>query len=75
MSRITHGFKDGKGPSDMKKTFLYNAKFTQQLFDIIEATNKDVKPTAYMVEQLFKDNAQRRDDMIMHLRQKVQLQK
>jgi len=28
MSRITHGFKDGKGPSDMKKTFLYNAKFT-----------------------------------------------
>ncbi|CDW88794.1 UNKNOWN [Stylonychia lemnae] len=75
MSRITHGFKEGAGPSDMKKTFLYNAKFTQQLFDIIEATNKDNKPTAYMVEQLFKDNAQRREDMIQNLRDKLERQK
>lgn len=46
MSKISRAYKEGEGPGDLKKTFMYNAKFTQRLFDILEVTEKDKVPTA-----------------------------
>lgn len=46
MSRISKAYKEGEGPGDLKKTFMYNAKFTQRLFDILEVTDKEKYSTA-----------------------------
>eukprot|EP00347_Sterkiella_histriomuscorum_P008339 403345473 len=75
MSKISQGYKEGRGPGDLKKTFMYNAKFTQQLFDILELTQKQVAPTAVMVEQLFEEDTRRRQEMAEHLRVKLAQQK
>ncbi len=50
MSRISKAYKEGEGPGDLKKTFMYNAKFTQRLFDILELSDKDKHSTAHLVE-------------------------
>ena len=37
--RLGKRYKDGEGPADLHKTYIYNHKLTQQVFDILEDHN------------------------------------
>lgn len=76
-SANTSGFRQDGGPADIKKTFLYNQKLTTGVFQILEENpdkENQQKEIAIRIEQLFKDDYNRKQAILEQTRQRLQEQ-